>query len=134
MDATKLIEQWAAGWSNGDVGQVVELFTADCVYEDVTFAAVQHGYAELAAFGRGFLAAVPDFTIELGPVLAEADRAAAEWTMHGTHTGDLPDLPATGRRFTTRGMSAFRTRDGRLSHCSDYWDAATWLRQLGHSR
>jgi steroid delta-isomerase-like uncharacterized protein len=130
MDTAKLIEEWATAWSDQDVDRVMALFTTDCAYEDVTFAAVQHGHDELAAFGRGFLAGVPDFTIELHSVLADGDRGAAEWTMRGTHTGDLPDLPATGRRFAVRGASIFKAHGGLLTRCSDYWDAATWMRQL----
>jgi steroid delta-isomerase-like uncharacterized protein len=96
--STELVERWAAALSARAVDRLAELFTADCLYEDVTFAAVQHGRDELIAFGRGFLAGVPDFAIELSSVFADGARAAAEWTMHGTHTGDLPELPSTGRR------------------------------------
>ena len=131
MDLTKLVEEWAAAWSAQDPERVADLFTDDCLYEDVTFAVVQRGRDELLAFGRGFLVGVPDFAIGLGSVFTDGERAAAEWTMHGTHTGDLPNLPSTGKRFAVRGASTFRAADGKLATCSDYWDSGTWLRQLG---
>jgi hypothetical protein len=40
-------------------------------------------------------------------------------------------MPATGRQFTLRGASVFAFRDGGMSHCADYWDMTTFMRQLG---
>ena len=131
MDATRLLEGWAAAWSSGDVQQVLALFVDDCTYEDVTLGAVNHGQEELKAFGDIFFAAAPDLKVELISTWAAGDRAAAEWRMSGTHKGDLPGMPATGREFAFRGMSAFELRGDRLSRCSDYWDMATLMRTLG---
>jgi steroid delta-isomerase-like uncharacterized protein len=54
-----------------------------------------------------------------------------EWTMSGTHQGDLPGMPATGRSFSVRGATVLQLADGLISRNSDYWDMATLLGQLG---
>jgi steroid delta-isomerase-like uncharacterized protein len=51
--------------------------------------------------------------------------------MRGTHTGEMPGMPATGKRFEVRGASTFEFRDAKILRCSDYWDMATLLKQLG---
>ncbi len=51
--------------------------------------------------------------------------------MTGTHTGDLPDLPATGKSFSIRGATIAEVSAGRIVRAADYWDLATFLRQLG---
>lgn len=57
--------------------------------------------------------------------------AGGEWIMRGTHTGDLPGLPATGKGVSVRGSSIIELQDGKIRRCSDYWDMATLLRQIG---
>jgi steroid delta-isomerase-like uncharacterized protein len=128
---SEVLVEWAAAWSDHDVARVVSLVTDDCVYEDVTLGVINRGKEQLLAFGRGFLAGVPDLKIELTEHFATRDRAGMEWTMSGTHTGDLPGMPATGRAFSLRGSTICELRDGRIQRNSDYWDMATFMKQLG---
>jgi len=50
------------------------------------------------AFCEAFFMGYPDVTFELTSAFANADRGGAEWVMRGTHLGDRPGLPATGKR------------------------------------
>jgi steroid delta-isomerase-like uncharacterized protein len=129
--ADHLIQEWAAGWATRDLERVAAVFTDDCIYEDVPMGVVNHGKDEFRDFGNAFLAAVPDFEVKLTSHLAAGGWGAAEWEMSGTHSGDLPNMPASGRTFSIRGASVFEVAGERLRRCSDYWDAASWLRQLG---
>ena len=130
-DQRRAIEAWATHWTAHDMGRLLPLFTEDLVYEDVTMGAVNHGAAELRAFGEGFFSAFPDVAFELTSASADGARGGAEWIMRGTHQGDLPGMPATGRRVEVRGASAFEFREEKIRHCSDYWDMATLLKQIG---
>jgi steroid delta-isomerase-like uncharacterized protein/uncharacterized protein (TIGR02118 family) len=125
------LAEWAAGWSAHDTERVVRLFTDDCVYEDVTIGAVNHGKDELRAFAAAIFAAIPDVAIELSSSHAGERWAAMEWTMSGTHAADLPGLPATGERFSVRGATVLALAPEGISRCSDYWDKATFAAQVG---
>jgi steroid delta-isomerase-like uncharacterized protein len=122
---------WAGAWSHHDVDKLLSLCTDDCVYEDVTMGAVSRGKAELRRFAGAVFAAFPDFKIDLTSGLVAGSWAAAEWTMSGTHKGDLPGLPATGKRFSVRGSTICELRDGKIQRNSDYWDMVTFLKQVG---
>jgi steroid delta-isomerase-like uncharacterized protein len=111
--------------------QLVSLFTDDCVYEDVTMGVVNHGKTEVANFYTLVFAAFPDFKMELTAHFVAGNRAGAEWLMTGTHQGDLPGLTATNKHFSLRGASVFELHDTKFSRCSDYWDMATFLKQIG---
>jgi steroid delta-isomerase-like uncharacterized protein len=113
--------------------RVTALFTDDCIYEDVTLGVVNHGQEELRQFGNGFFAAMPDVEFSLNSKVVGQDHAAVEWTMVGTQSGPLGDLPATGKSCTVRGSSVLELRDGAFSRCADYWDMMTLLKQLGHA-
>jgi len=128
----KILDDWATAWSSHDPERVIALFTDDCVYEDITFGAVNRGKAELRAFADGTFAAVPDFKVSLVTRFVAGNRGAMEWTMSGTHKGDFPGLPPTGKRFSSiRGAMIVELKEGKILRCSDYWDAATLMRQVG---
>jgi steroid delta-isomerase-like uncharacterized protein len=126
-----LLERWATAWSSHDPERVLALFTDDCVFEDVTFAVVTRGKEELRGFVTGAFAAVPDIRFELKSSFAAGQRAALEWVMSGTHMGDFPGLPATGKRLSVRGSTLLELDAGGIRREADYWDAATFMRQVG---
>lgn len=108
------------------------LFTDDCVYEDVTFGFVARGHGELRAFADACFAAVPDFKFKLTAHFAAGSRGSMEWLMSGTHAGDFPGMPATGKPFSgIRGATVCDFGAARIRRCSDYWDAATFMKQVG---
>jgi steroid delta-isomerase-like uncharacterized protein len=120
---------WEA-WSAHDMKRVLALFTEDLLYEDVTMGVTNRSAAELQAFGEGFFSAFPDVVFELRSSSADGSSGSSEWIMRGTHKGDLPGMPATGRRVDVRGASVFEFAGRRIRRCSDYWDMVTLLRQL----
>jgi steroid delta-isomerase-like uncharacterized protein len=130
-DQKRALGEWAAAWSAHDLGRLLPLFTEDVVYEDVTMGVVNHGGAELQAFAEGFFSGFPDVTFELRSSFSDGASGGAEWVMRGTHKGDLPGMKATGKRIEVRGSSIFEFSGQRIRRCSDYWDMATFLKQLG---
>ena len=131
IEVSHALDQWAEGWSNHEMEGVASVFTDDCIYEDVALGVVNRGKDELIAFGNGFIAGVPDLRVEVTSRFASREMAAAEWKMSGTHSGDLPGMPASGKTFSLRGVSTFELQGDRISRCSDYWDLATFRKQLG---
>jgi steroid delta-isomerase-like uncharacterized protein/uncharacterized protein (TIGR02118 family) len=127
----RAIEQHWAHWSAHDMNRLVTLFTEDVVYEDVTMGVVNRGLAQFRAFGEAFFSAFPDVTFEATSSSANGSTGGSEWIMRGTHKGDLPGMPATGKRMEVRGSSIFEFEGEKIRRCSDYWDMATFLKQLG---
>jgi len=130
-DAEKALDAWAADWSSHDVDHLLSLFTDDCLYEDVTFGVANRGKAELRAFADGIFAVFPDFKVELTTRFSAGDWAVMEWTISGTHKGDLPGMSATNKTFSIRGATIIELRSGKIKRNSDYWDLATFLKQVG---
>lgn len=125
----KMFEAWADAWSRHDVEKLFSLCTDDCVYEDVTMRALNRGKAEIKSFANAVFAAFPDFRIQLTSGFTAGNWAGAEWTMSGTHKGDLPGLLATGRSFAVRGSTICELKAGKIKRNSDYWDMVTFLKQ-----
>ncbi len=127
-----VLDQWAMAWSSHDIDRVLELFTDDCVYEDVPTGAVHTGKDALRAFAQFFFSVAPDFKVDVCSRFETDKWAAGEWTMSGTQEGDMPNLPASGKRFCIRGASVLELENEKIRRCSDYWDMTVFLRQLGH--
>jgi len=134
-DLERMLDEWAMAWSsidNKDPERVLALFADDCVYEDVTLGVVARGKEELRSLVNRAFAAAPDFTYGVTSRFAASQWAAIEWVMSGTHKGDWPGMPATGKRFSSvRGTSILELEAGKIRRESDYWDAATFMKQVG---
>jgi steroid delta-isomerase-like uncharacterized protein len=127
----QVLDDWGRYWSSHDMDGLLALFTDDVIYEDVTMGAVNHGKDELQRFGQGFFVGFPDVTFEVTSRFAGGTSGAIEWVMRGTHRGDLPGMPATGKQVDVRGTSIIEFAGDKIRRCSDYWDMATFLKQLG---
>ena len=83
------------------------------------------GRDAIAGHTQGYFAAFPDFGLEDRGVLRDGDTVTFEWTALGTHTGDVPGFPASGREVRLTGVSVC-TMDGDLIREERvYWDSAT---------
>ncbi len=134
-DLERMLDDWTIAWSsaeNNDPERVLALFADDCVFEDVTFGVVARGKEELRSLVNRAFAAVPDFKYGLTSRFAASQWAVIAWVMSGTHTGDWPGIPATGKRFSSvRGSTILELEAGKIRRESDYWDAATFMKQVG---
>ena len=124
---SQIAENWIAAWNSHDVEKVIPLFTKDVLYEDVTFAAVNHGTEELRKFATGFLEAVPDLKMELVGSSIQGNQGSIEWILRGTDKG----IYKTGQKFSVRGVSIVNLEHGRISRNLDFYDSATIMRQVG---
>ena len=69
-------------------------------------------------------ATAPDQVFTVQEMVEESDRIAVAWTWQGTHLGDLPGLPATGKAITMSGLTIYYFEGGRLS---GHWQIADHL-------
>jgi steroid delta-isomerase-like uncharacterized protein len=130
-DTHGILDKWASAWSSHDVEAILRLFTDDCIYEDVPTGAINSGKDALRGFAQYFFVVSPDFKIEMSTQFNTETRAAGEFTFSGTQRGDMPGMPATGKPFSIRGATVLELENGRIRRCTDYWDMAAFLRQLG---
>lgn len=130
-DVERMYKEYIEMWLAHDIEKIASFFIDDCVYEDVAAGAVYQGKDGVKAWARTAFSAFPDFKIEVKSFFGAGDRAASEWIMSGTHSGDFPGLPATGRSFSVLGASIIELQEDQIIRNADYWDSASMLRQLG---
>ena len=82
-------------------------------------------------FALAFYAGFPDLRHDIVDVFATDAAAAVRFVLHGTHTGALFGIPATGCavRITTNVL--LHIRDGQVTRLQGVFDEAGMLRQIG---
>jgi predicted ester cyclase len=63
--------------------------------------------------------------------ISRDDVVFVEFTITGTHDGELKGVPPTGRHLELQGMEKFRVVDGRIQEMHAYFDTRAIPEQLG---
>jgi steroid delta-isomerase-like uncharacterized protein len=87
--------------------------------------------AGLVGMVGGYVTAFPDMKFTMHSMIADGDMLAVMWTVSGTHTGPMGDIPATGKRIEMRGHVLCRYEGDKLAEEWELFDEALMLQQLG---
>ena len=75
--------------------------------------------------------AFPDVSFQIEEAVEGQDVTALRWMMTGTHLGDLPMLPATGKQFAITGMTFYVLKNGLIAGHRQNFDQLGFLAQIG---
>lgn len=128
MTVPKLEAAWNA--RSGDA--VASAFTPDGVRIEYALPGARlEGRPAIAAHTQSYIHAVPDCRLEIRGISAANGTVTVEWTLRGTHSGDLPGLPARGEDVALDGVSVCVMDGDHIREERVYWDAATLLAGAG---
>lgn len=127
----QLHQQHITHQSRGNTHALQEDYAPHAIVEDSMYAEPLVGRAAIMARKGMGMAAIPDLQINITNRVVHGNQVTAEWVATGTHTGDLPGMPATGRPFTLRGVTVTIREDGKIVRESIYYDVRELQRQLG---
>ncbi len=118
-----------AGISGHNPTVVDEVCAPDFINHDR--GAPEGGREGLKQLLAGGLAAMPDLRATIEDMVAEGDTVAVRSTFHGTQTGDLMGIPATGKAVTITGMYILRFAQGKIAEAWVEQDMLGMMQQLG---
>jgi steroid delta-isomerase-like uncharacterized protein len=132
QNKTLVRRYWEEVWNQGNLAVVDELIAADFdghpAPSDADFGRGPAGQKQLVGLYRG---AFPDLRMTIDDMAADGDRVVLRWTAHGTNTGEMMGMPATGKPATVTGMSLNRLAAGKIAEGWGNFDALGMLQQLG---
>lgn len=128
-----MIPRLEEAWNARSGEAVSEAFAPDGVRLEYALPGARlEGRDAIAAHTQGFITAVPDCKLEIrGITEGQGGDVTVEWTFKGTHTRDLPGLPARGEPVALDGVSVCRMDGDLITEERVYWDAATLLAGAG---
>ena len=121
-------------WNQGDVGNLeTYLAPAYTIYSDPGDpwegqTLDRDGFHTRLLYSRN---AFPDLRFDIQESIEGEDTVAIRWMMSGTHLGDLPNLPATGRSFSVSGMTFYSFDEGQICGHRQAFDQLGFLSQTG---
>ena len=118
--------------AKGDLDEIDSFVSADAVDHDTQNPnAGIHGPEGYKLSAAMYRAAFPDLQMTVEDQIAEGDKVVTRWTGTGTHDGDLPGFPATGRTSTVTGIGIDRYEGGMIVETWGNWDTLGMMQQLG---
>ena len=117
-------------WNKGNLGILDEYVAPGAVHHDPNnpIAPGPQGLKQLISMYRS---AFPDLHFAIEQEIADGDYVVHRLIATGTQRGDLPALPATGKRAATTAIIINRFKDGKIVEGWAISDQLGLLQQLG---
>jgi len=126
----QLHDQHLAHQTQGNTGALQNDYAEHAVVEDSMYSQHFVGIEAIMARKGVGMAAIPDLKINLTNRVAHGSQVVAEWVATGTHSGNFPGLPASGRPFSIRGVTVVVRHEGKIVREAIYYDMEEVRRQL----
>ena len=105
-------------------------YAENAVVEDSRYPEPFVGRAAIMTRKHGKIAAIPDLKITVTNRVVQVNQVSTEWIATGTHVGDLPGFPASGRSFSIPGVTVVIRQHGKIVRESLYYDMEEVRSQL----
>jgi steroid delta-isomerase-like uncharacterized protein len=120
-------------YNRHDPAAVSRLYAADATHEDIAQGRPKTGPDEIAAGLAKFFGWFPDARWQPQLEILGADgREAATYLLTATLQAQMGPVAPRGQRISLRGVHVLDLRDGLITRSEDYWDAASFQRQLNN--
>ena len=130
MDAVTLIQTYYDAFNAGQTDRMLELLHDD-VEHHVNEGQIRKGRDLFAAFNAHMTECYQENLTDM-VIMANGDRAAAEFVVNGTYLKTDEGLPpANGQTYRLPAGAFFTIRDGRIARVTTYYNLADWMRQVG---
>ena len=118
-------------WNRGDLEVVDEVMAADAPYHGPH---MPNGLGDRESWRQaiaGYRGAFPDSHVTFDELIVSRDTVVGRWRATGTHTGQLPGLPPTGKPIAMGGITIYRIADGKIAEAWEQLDMLGMWEQLG---
>jgi steroid delta-isomerase-like uncharacterized protein len=126
-----LIRRWInAAYNKGDWKVLDEVLAPNYVRHDQASGVAGKGPDVEKQVATLYRTAFPDLQLKIEEMLAEGNTVAVRWTATGTATGKLRDIPLSGKKVVTPGISICRISRGKITEHFASWDTAAFNQQV----
>lgn len=117
-------------WSQGDTSRISE-FYAEKFQADYPFTNWGTGLEGIRNLVLELKGGIPDYNERIDELIDAGENIIVRLTITGTHTGPLPNIPATGNFLEFRDVTVCRIENGKIAAQWGLSDALTFSMQLG---
>jgi len=127
----KIAETWMDAMNRHDLKKMESLYADDVIGDEVAEPEVIVGKEKVTKAYKELFQAFPDCKATITNRVAGGDHVLLEIIWEGTNKGEFRGTPATDKRVKLRIAYIFRIRQGKIHEIKEYYDAVTYLKQVG---
>lgn len=129
MDTKTLIAAYYDAFNAGRRAEMLS-YLHDDIEHHVNEGGIRQGKQAFAEFNAHMTRCYRENLTDM-VILADGDRAAAEFVVNGSYLATDSGLPeASGQTYTLPAGAFFAIRDGKIARVTTYYNLADWMRQV----
>lgn len=130
-EAKVLLDSLMEIMNESNLALAEEIFDPECVLRYPILPEPLVGIEALKTMVKNNAISFSDFKGAVEELIVIGDKIWCRYTMTGTNTGPLGDLPPTGKTFHMTGMAITRVVDGKIVEDETFWNVLDFYQQLG---
>ena len=130
-EASILLDRYMETMNNADMALIDEIISPEYVLRSPMFPEPIVGIDGYKAVVTNTTNTFSEFRAVIDEVAVHGDQIWGRFSLSGTNTGPLGDLPPTGKSFRITGFAVTRVADGMIMEDETSWNVLDLYQQLG---
>ena len=130
-EAKVILDSFMETVMNADTTLADKILHPDCILSYPILPEPIKGIDNYKNFIKNTTNTFSEFKATIEEVNVKDDKIWCRYSMEGIHSGNLGDIPATGKKFQVTGMAITRIVDGKIIEDETYWNVLGFYQQLG---
>jgi len=118
-------------WNEANLTVVDEVYAPELVRHDCGLPDDIVGLENIKNYLTNFFNAFPDLNITVDETIAVGNKLVQRWTLKGTNTGSMAEMPPSGKNVLVSGVSIVHMVNGKAVEIWDFYNALDMYQQLG---
>jgi len=118
-------------WNEANLTLVEKVYASEIVRHDCGLPEDITGLENIKKYLGNFFDGFPDLNVSVDETIAVGNKLAQRWTLTGTNTGSMADMPPTGKNVRMSGVSLIHMANGKAIEIWDFYNALDMYQQLG---
>lgn len=118
-------------WNEHNINIADEVYAQEIVRHDCGVPEAIVGLENVKNYLKNLFTAFPDMNLIEDEMIVSGNKGVQRWTMTGTNTGPMGDMPPTGRNVKISGVSVGHFVNGKLVEIWDFYNVLDMMQQLG---
>ena len=118
-------------WNETNLAIVDTVYAQEIVRHDCGAPEDIVGLENLKNYLKNFFNAFPDLNVTVDEAIMKGNKLIQRWTLTGTNTGSMAEMPPTGKKVQLSGVSIIDMVNGKATEIWDYYNVLEMYQQLG---
>jgi steroid delta-isomerase-like uncharacterized protein len=129
------VQAWTDGvlkmWNEANLNVVDDVYASEIVRHDCGHPEDLVGIENIKSYLENFFNAFPDLNVQVDETIAVGNKIVQRWTLTGTNTGSMAEMPPTDKNIQVTGVSIVHLVDKKAVEIWDYYNVLDMYQQLG---